>query len=63
MSALRDHAWKSKYHSDAGFEENPGTYELWSPGSPLFPARDATPPPAEDVAPPTALFELTLSQV
>jgi SNF2 family DNA or RNA helicase len=31
------------------FEENPGTYELWSPGSPLFPARDAVPPPNEEV--------------
>jgi SNF2 family DNA or RNA helicase len=34
------------------FEENPGTYELWSPGSPLFPARDAVPPPSEETTMP-----------
>lgn len=44
------------------FEENPGTYELWSPGSPLFPASDAVPPPGDDVAPQTTLLELVLSR-
>lgn len=31
------------------FEENTGTYELWSPGSPLFPPSGSVPPPAEEV--------------
>lgn len=31
------------------FEDNPGSYELWSPGSPLFPTQDAIPPPTDSV--------------
>jgi SNF2 family DNA or RNA helicase len=31
------------------FEDNPGSYELWSPGSPLFPAQDAVPSPTDEV--------------
>ena len=43
------------------FEEHPGTYELWSPGSPLFPAADAVPPPVDQAPPGTALRELIAS--
>lgn len=31
------------------FEDNPGSYELWSPGSPLFPAPDSVPTPTNPV--------------
>jgi SNF2 family DNA or RNA helicase len=39
------------------FEDNPGTYELWSPGSPLFPAPDVVAPPSEEPLP-VSLVEL-----
>lgn len=45
------------------FEENPGTYELWSPGSPLFPRGDAVAPLGGPVTPEEPLLGLIVRTV